>query len=143
MHLIACQLYDFARLPDTKAHQRRTIEDHADVTRELIRADDGDQEITETRGPDHLNLASPHDKEWHVGLAAFDQHVPARDWTNSSVGGNPRDLRGTQDRKQERRVRGACEKCRPWRPGQHRQALWIACASGTSTRPMSPSTVTR
>jgi len=42
MHLVACQLYDFARLPDTKAHQRGTTEDHADVTRELIGADNGD-----------------------------------------------------------------------------------------------------
>ena len=48
--------------------------------------------------PDHLNLASLHNKEWHVGLAAFDQHLPARNWTNQSVGSNPRDLRGTQHR---------------------------------------------
>jgi hypothetical protein len=54
-----------------------------------------------------------------------------------------RRMLGTQRRKHERSVCAAREKCRPCRPGQHRQAPWIACASGTSTRPMSPSTVTR
>src|SRR5262249_60717682 len=99
MHLVACQLNDFARLADAKAHQRGATEDHADVTGELIGTDSGDREIADTRGPDHLYLASPHDKERHVGLAAFDQHLPPRDRTNHSAGTNPRELRGTQRRK--------------------------------------------
>ncbi len=50
MHLVACQLDDFARLADAKAHQRRAIEGHADVTGELIRVNNGDQEVARLDG---------------------------------------------------------------------------------------------
>src|SRR5262249_29502227 len=99
MHLVVRELYDLARLADTKAHQRGATEDHADVTGELMRANTGDQEIAKSRRSDHLYLAGLHHKEWHVGLATLDQHVPARDWTNHSVRGNPRDLPRAQRRK--------------------------------------------
>lgn len=36
-----------------------------------------------------------------VPLPAFDQHFPARDWTNHTMGDNPRDLRRSQRRKHE------------------------------------------
>ena len=52
----------------------------------------GDQEVAQARRTDHLDLASLHHKEWHVGLAALDQHFAVRDWTNHPMGGNPRDL---------------------------------------------------
>src|SRR5262249_24252397 len=85
MHLVACELYDLARCADTKAHQRWTPEDHADVACELIGANNSNQEIAKARGPNHLYLTGLDNEEGHVGLAAFDQHLPLRDWTNQSV----------------------------------------------------------
>src|SRR5262245_8995195 len=101
VHLVACQLDDFTRLAHAKAHQRRAIEDHADVAGESARLNNGNKEVAEARWPDDLYLANLHNKEGHVPLTALDQHFPARDWTNHTMGDNPRDLCCSQRRKQE------------------------------------------
>jgi hypothetical protein len=83
---VACQLDDFARLAHAKVHQRRATEDHADVTGELISVNSGDQKVAQARGSDHLCLASLHNKERYVGLAAFNQDFAARDFDESLRG---------------------------------------------------------
>ena len=93
MHLVTCQLDDFARFTDAQTHLRGATEDHADVTGELSRTENGDQKVAQARRANDLDLTSLQHKERHVGLAAFDQYFPASDGTNHSVGGNSRDLR--------------------------------------------------
>src|SRR5215469_10435998 len=106
MHLVACQLDDFARGTHTEAHLRGPTEDHADVASELSRADSRDQNLVQCRWANDLDLTSLQYKERHVGLAAVDQHFAAGDWTNHSMRSNPCNLCRTQDRKQERCIRG-------------------------------------
>ena len=77
VHLVACQLDDFAGLADAKTHQRRATEDHADVTSELFGVNGRNQDVAQARGPDDLYLAGLDDEERHVGLAAFDQDIAA------------------------------------------------------------------
>ena len=79
VHLVACQLDDFARATDAEAHLRRAAEDHADVAGELSRIENGDQDVAQARRANHLDRTSLQDKERHVGLAAFDQYFPACD----------------------------------------------------------------
>jgi len=98
VHLVAGQLEDFARLAGAESRHRRATEDHTGFPGEMPRAGKGDQAVAQARGADNLDLASLHDEERHVGLAAFDQHFAARDWTNYPVRGNPRDLSGAQNR---------------------------------------------
>src|SRR5262245_22448157 len=93
----------------------------------------GDEKVAEARGTDDFYLASLHNKEGHVPLAAFDQHFPARDWTNHSVRGDPRDLRGTQRRKHERRIRRTRNKCRTFCPCQHVRLPGSRSSTCTST----------
>jgi hypothetical protein len=73
---------------------------------------EGDHEVAQGRGTDNLDLTGIDNKERHVGLAAFDQHLTARDWTKHSVGRNPRYLPGSQRRKHEWRSRGARQRRR-------------------------------
>ena len=105
MHLVTCQLDDFARFTDAQTHLRGATEDHADVTGELSGTENGDQKVAEAGRANDLDLTSLQHKERHVRLAAFDQYFSASDGTSHSVGGNSRDLRRRQRRKQERRIR--------------------------------------
>jgi hypothetical protein len=45
VHLVACQLDDFARVTHTEAHLRGATKDHADVTGELRRSYPSGQHI--------------------------------------------------------------------------------------------------
>ena len=143
VHLVPCQLDGFAGVADAKTHQRWATEDHADVTSELFGVNGRNQDVAQGRGPDDLYLTGLDDEERHAGLAAFDQDVAARDGTNHSARGDPRDLRGTQRRKHECRVGGAREQRRARDLMRHRHTPWTTGATGTSTRPTSPSSVTR
>jgi hypothetical protein len=58
VHLVACQLDDLARLADAKAHLRGAAEDHADVTGELSRTENGDQEVAQVGSAASRSLAT-------------------------------------------------------------------------------------
>ena len=87
MHLVTCQLDDFARLTDAQTHLRGATEDHADVTGELGGTKNGDQKVAEARRANDLDLTSLQHKERHVRLTAFDQCFSASDRTSHSMGG--------------------------------------------------------
>ena len=86
VHLVACQLDDFARVTDAETHLRGAAEDHADVTGELSGTENGDQEVAQARRANDLDLTSLQHKERHVGLAAFDQYFAASDRDESLRG---------------------------------------------------------
>src|SRR5499427_641735 len=119
MHLVACQFDDLTRHTHAKSHQSRATKDHADVTCELIVANNGDQKVVKSRRSNHLYLSRLHNKERHVVLAAIYQHFTARDWTKHSVGCNPLDLLRGQPRKHERLGRGVYKRCRTSDLGQY------------------------
>ena len=57
----------------TEAHLRGATEDHTDVTGELSRPDNRDQNLVQCRWANDLDLTSLQYKERHVGLAAVDR----------------------------------------------------------------------
>jgi hypothetical protein len=95
VHLVACQLDDFTRLADAKAHQRRATEDHADITSELIRMNNGDQEVAQNPRDGSPQSRQPSQQKMARWSGRLDQHFPARDLTNHFARGNPRDLRNS------------------------------------------------
>jgi hypothetical protein len=55
VHLVACQLDDFARLTGAEPHHGGATEEHAGFTSELTRPLDGDQGVAQARGTDDLD----------------------------------------------------------------------------------------
>ena len=133
MHLVTCQLDDFARFTDAQTHLRGATEDHADVAGELSGTENGDQKVAEAGRANDLDLTGLQHKERHVRLAALNQYFSASDRTSHSVRGNPRDLRRRQRWKQERRIRGARERGRPDGLGHTSRALDSLCERNVDT----------
>src|SRR5262245_57217662 len=93
MHLVTCQLDNFARSPDAQTHLRGTTEDHADVAGELSGKEHGDQKVAETGWANDLDRASLQHKKRHIRLAALNQYFAASDRTSHPVRRNSADLR--------------------------------------------------
>ena len=109
--LFASHLDHFARLAGSRAHQGAPPEDHVGFASELTRAVDRHQRVPRVRGADDLDLAGDDHEERHRGIARLDQDISAHDRTHDAVRGDSRNLRRRQRRENERRARGAHERC--------------------------------
>src|SRR5258706_1022645 len=85
VHLVACQLDDFARGTHTEAHLRGATEDHADVTSELCRPDGRDQNLVQSRWANDLDFSSLLYNVRTDSLASVVYHFYALIWTTHSM----------------------------------------------------------
>src|SRR5260370_37743962 len=77
VHLVACQLDDFARGTHTEAHLRGATEVHADVTGELIRRDYRDENLLQCRLAYGLDLPTLPYEAQYVRQTVVDQLINA------------------------------------------------------------------
>ena len=92
-HAFAAELDDLPGLADAGAHEGGARGDHVDLAGEIARAVQGDELLGAGEGLGDLDLARGDDKERHVLLAGFDQHLAALRRPPLAVGSHPRDLR--------------------------------------------------
>src|SRR5262249_23583201 len=90
VHLVTCQLDDFARFTDAQTRLRRTTEDHADVPGELSRTENRDEKVAKARRANDLDFTSLQHKKRYVRLTALDQDFSANDGTSHAVRGDSR-----------------------------------------------------